>query len=157
MTVKVVFVCLGNICRSPMAEGVFRHLVKQAKLENIIEVDSCGTGSWHIGESPHVGTQKVLATHHIEYYHRARQLCAADLSNADYLIAMDSDNLHDIKRQGSVHGEVGLLLDYAKGVEESDVPDPYYTGQFNEVYNLVEAGCKGLLEHIRHKEGIPTS
>lgn len=154
MTVKVVFVCMGNICRSPMAEGVFAHLVKQAGLSHMIEVDSCGTGSWHIGESPHRGTQRMLAQAGIDYRHHARQLSHADLQEADYLIAMDSENLRAIQRFGRTDAKVGLLLDYAKGVEASDVPDPYYTDRFEEVYELVEAGCRGLLEHIRRTEGL---
>jgi protein-tyrosine phosphatase len=154
MAVKVVFVCLGNICRSPMAEGVFKHLVKQAGLEDKISIDSCGTGGWHIGEAPHVGTQKVLAKHGIDYRHQARQLHSVDYDEANYLIAMDSDNLRDIMRAGTGGAEVAKLLDYAKGIEEADVPDPYYTGRFDEVYDLVLAGSKGLLAHIRHKEGI---
>src|SRR5437762_1508755 len=101
MSVRVVFVCLGNICRSPMAEGVFRHLVKEAGLQDKIEVDSCGTGSWHIGEPAHSGTQRVLAKHGMDYKHEARQLCNADLTDADYLVAMDSDNLRGIRRLGA--------------------------------------------------------
>jgi protein-tyrosine phosphatase len=154
MAVKVVFVCLGNICRSPMAEGVFKHLVKEAGLQDKIHVDSCGTGGWHIGEAPHVGTQKVLAKHGVDYQHQARQLHQVDFDEADYLIAMDSDNLRDIMRTGSSGAEVAKLLDFAKGIEEADVPDPYYTGRFDEVYELVLAGSKGLLAHIRQKEGI---
>jgi protein-tyrosine phosphatase len=137
-----------------MSEGIFAHMVKEAGLSQLIEADSCGTGIWHIGEAPHRGTQRVLAQAGIDYRHRARQLTAADIHEADYLIAMDSDNLRAIQRLGRTDAEVGLLLDYAKGVEESDVPDPYYTDRFDEIYELVEAGCRGLLEHIRRKEGL---
>lgn len=154
MPVKVVFVCLGNICRSPMAEGVLRHLIKQAGLDQQIVVDSCGTGGWHVGEEAHVGTQKVLAKHGMSFHHAARQLCEADFNEADYLIAMDSENLRGIKRFMNTDAEVALLLDFAKAVEESDVPDPYYTGRFDEVFELIKAGCEGLLAHIRTKEGI---
>jgi protein-tyrosine phosphatase len=154
MPVKVVFVCLGNICRSPMAEGVLRHLVKQAGLDQQIVVDSCGTGGWHVGEEAHVGTQQVLSKHGMSFRHSARQLCEADFDEADYLIAMDSENLRGIKRFKNTDAEVGLLLDFAKSVEESDVPDPYYTGRFDEVFDLVKSGCEGLLAHIRAKEGI---
>jgi protein-tyrosine phosphatase len=150
----VTFVCLGNICRSPMAEGVFRHLVEQAGLADQIAVDSCGTGSWHIGERPHRGTQKVLKKHGIDYDGRARQLAPADFAHADYLIAMDSDNLRVLRQRSPANAEVGLLLDYAGGVRERDVPDPYYSGGFGYVYELVEAGCRGLLAHIRQQEGI---
>src|SRR5262245_34016396 len=120
MPVKVIFVCLGNICRSPMAEGVFRHLIKQAGLERSIVVDSCGTGDWHVGEEAHKGTQRVLATHGMSFRHSARQLCNADFDEADYLIAMDSDNLRGVKRFKNTDAEVALLLDFAKNIEESD-------------------------------------
>src|SRR5689334_112391 len=106
MPVKVVFVCLGNICRSPMADGVLRHLIYKAGLDSEIVVDSCGTGAWHIGEAPHTGTQRVLSKNGITYKHKARQLCEADFADADYLIAMDSDNLRDIKRVGKSNGEI---------------------------------------------------
>lgn len=137
-----------------MAEGVFAHLVKQAGLDGQIAVDSCGTGSWHVGERPHPGTQEVLRQHNIDYQHRARQLSRADFDSADYLIAMDSSNLNNLQRGHATEAEIGRLLDYANGVGERDVPDPYYTGNFETVYRLVEAGCRELLEHIRRKEGI---
>jgi len=145
---------MGNICRSPMAEGVFRHMVEQARLSDQIAVDSCGTGSWHVGERPHRGTQKVLRKHGIDYAGRARQLAATDFAHADYLIAMDGDNLRVLRQRTSTSAEVGLLLDYADGVREREVPDPYYSGGFDYVYELVEAGCRGLLAHIRQKEGL---
>ncbi len=154
MTVRVVFVCLGNICRSPMAEGVFRHLVKEAGLEDRIQIDSCGTGGWHVGEPPHRGTQLILRQHGIDYQHRARQIDARDLRDADYLIAMDMENLDNIRRLGPTDAEVGLLLDYAEGLTVREVPDPYYNGRFEEVYRLVEAGARGLLKHIREKERL---
>ncbi len=154
MTIKVVFVCLGNICRSPMAEGVFTHLVDEAGLSDHFQIDSCGTSRWHVGEPPHLGTQTVLREHGIQYQHRARRIEPSDLEEADYLIAMDSDNLADIQRMGEVRGELGLLLDYAPELQLHNVPDPYYTERFEEVYQLVEAGCRGLLAHIREKEGL---
>lgn len=137
-----------------MAEGVFRRMVEQAGLSDQIEVDSCGTGAWHVGEAPHFGTQRTLARHGINYTHKARQICPADLAEADYLIAMDSENLASIKRFGSTGAEVRLLLDYAKNVETVDVPDPYYTQRFDEVYDLVVRGCQGLLDHIRQKHNL---
>ena len=154
MPLRVVFVCLGNICRSPMAEAIFKDMVDNAGLADEIVVDSVGTGNWHVGERPHPGTQEVLRAHSISFDHRARQIQASDLQGADYLIAMDRSNLADIRRLGPTDAEVGLLLDYAEGVDETDVPDPYYSGGFDRVYRLVEAGCRGLLQHIREKEGI---
>ena len=154
MAIKVTFVCLGNICRSPMAEAIFKHMVSQAGLNEQIDVDSCGTGSWHIGEEAHTGTQRILRQHHVPYNHIARQLTSLDLAKANYLIAMDSENVKGILRSGSTHAEIGLLLDYAPELDIREVPDPYYTNRFEEVYSLVEAGCAGLLSHLRKKEGI---
>jgi protein-tyrosine phosphatase len=137
-----------------MAEGVFAHMVREAGLQEQITVDSCGTGGWHAGEAPHPGTQDVLARHGITYQHQARQLQRDDLASADYLIAMDSENLASIRRLGSTGAEVALLLDFARGVETVSVPDPYYSGRFEEVYDLVVAGCQGLMEHIRRQQNL---
>lgn len=154
MTIQVTFVCLGNICRSPMAEAIFAHLVTEAGLQDRIAVASCGTGSWHVGEAPHRGTQQVLQAHGIPFSHHARQIAHADLESADYLIAMDAENLADIHRLGHTDAESGLLLPYAPEVRLSEVPDPYYTGRFEEVFKLVEAGCRSLLAHIRQQHGL---
>lgn len=154
MPVQVTFVCLGNICRSPMAEAVFQHLVEQAGLTDKISVDSCGTGGWHAGEPPHPGTRKVLENHAVPYLHQARQISQLDLTGADYLIAMDQDNLQDIRNLGPARGETALLLSYAPQLEIREVPDPYYTNRFEEVYQMVDAGCRGLLAHIRQKEDL---
>jgi len=154
MAIKVMLGCSGNICRSPMAEGVFRHLVREAGLGDKISADSTGTGGWHVGESPHPGTRRMLERHGIQYHHRARQLTQQDVRSADYLIAMDSSHLAHIRRMRPDGAEVGLLLDYAPEMYVEEVPDPYYDGNFEEVYELVEAGARGLLQHIRQKEGL---
>ena len=154
MAIHVTFVCLGNICRSPMAEAIFRHMVQQAGLDSQINASSCGTGSWHVGEQAHPGTRHVLRDHGIQCDHIARKLSPHDLSEASYLVAMDNENIEGIRLAGPTRAEVGLLLDYAPHVGIQEVPDPYYTNRFEEVFRLVEAGCAALLAHIREKEGL---
>lgn len=151
--IRVLFVCLGNICRSPMAEAIFRHLVEEVGLADQIDVESAGTGNWHAGERPHPGTVAILGQNQISVgSKRARQLSRADLSAFDYIIAMDAENAADI--QALFGRKVPRLLEFAPKGFPLDVPDPYYTHKFDIVYQLVLEGCKGLLETIRQKEGI---
>ena len=155
--IKVMFVCLGNICRSPMAEAIFKHQVKEAGLSDVIWVDSSGTSNYHQGEQPHPGTRRVLLDHGIRYTHRSQQVHRHDLVEADYLVAMDRSNLRSLKRLdrgGVTDGKPSLLLDYAPDSGLVDVPDPYYEGNFERVYRLVEAGCAGLLAHIRKEHKL---
>lgn len=155
--IRVLFVCLGNICRSPMAEGVFGHLVAQAELSDRIAVDSAGTGSWHVGEPPHPGTRQVLQQHGITLNSTARQVDPTDLHTADYIVAMDRENVRDLRRldrQGLLNGKLHLLLDFAPPGGPRDVPDPYYDNNFDMVYHLVEGGSQGLLAHIRREHGL---
>jgi protein-tyrosine phosphatase len=150
--VRVMFVCTGNICRSPMAEAVFRHIVKEAGLEDRFEIASSGTGSWHVGERPHRGTQNVLKHHNVELKadKRAQRLTSNDMDYYDYIVAMDGMNVADISR----YRKVPRLLEFAPAGTPHDVPDPYYEDNFDYVYQLVLQGCQGLLHHIREQEGL---
>lgn len=155
--IRVLFVCSGNICRSPMADAVFKDKVKKAGLSEKIQVDSAGTGAWHVGEQAHSGTRKMLKQHGISYHGRARQMTTNDLKAFNYILAMDHSHLRHIEQmQGSVGGaansEVAMFLSYANDAgltEVTDVIDPYYNGRFQEVYDLVEVGSQTLLDHIQ--------
>jgi len=147
--IKVLFVCLGNICRSPMAEAVFMHLVDEAGLADRFEIDSAGTGDWHIGKTAHEGTLGILQQKQIPYDGRARQISAADLDYYDYIITMDDSNFEDVMAIGEGRAEVRSLLSFAPLQKLTEVPDPYYHGGFDKVFDLVHESCVGLLEHIR--------
>ena len=153
--VKVIFVCLGNICRSPMAEGVFQKMVDDAGLADQIQVDSAGTASWHIGEKAHSGTRHILSKHGISYNGRARRIRPDDYAEAsNYVIAMDSSNLADLRAQDGNRPRMFRLLEFASQSDLRDIPDPYYTGKFEQVYDLIEDSCEGLLAVIRENENI---
>lgn len=129
-------------------------LVNDAGLTAQITVDSAGTGSWHVGERAHRGTRGVLAQHGIQYAGRARQVADADMNPAHYIVAMDASNMSDLRRRFGDHPRLYRLLDFATDKGDGDVPDPYYTGNFAYVYQLVAEGCRGLLQHIRQQEGL---
>jgi protein-tyrosine phosphatase len=155
MKIKVIFICLGNICRSPMAEAVFQNMADDAGLQGIIEVDSAGTGSWHVGESAHPGTRRVLAQHGIDYMGRARVVRQEDVVDpSSYVIAVDASTLHELQRRFGEIPNLYLLLDFAKNSSERDVPDPYYEGNFEYVYKLVEDASRGLLAAVIEREGL---
>jgi protein-tyrosine phosphatase len=152
--ISVLFVCLGNICRSPMAEAIFRDLVKKEGLKDQIKIDSAGTGDWHVGHPPHEGTREILKKYQVaDEGIFARQIAADDLNQFDYIIAMDSQNIDNIKKVGKIEERVKInkLLDYVENLKGNDVPDPYYTGNFDEVYELVQVGCTRLLEEIKRE------
>lgn len=158
--INVLFVCLGNICRSPMAEAVFRHKVKVAGLAGSIQVDSAGTGDWHAGEPPHSGTRSILKKYGIDASGiTARQVRQDDYREFTYIIAMDESNVRNLASFApESHGvKVMKLLDFIADADRAggDVPDPYYTGNFDEVYELVNEGCERLLAYIREKETFP--
>jgi protein-tyrosine phosphatase len=140
-TISVLFVCLGNICRSPMAEAILRSLAEQAGLSGRIYVDSAGTGAWHLGDPPHEGTLKVLAERSIKTQHLARVVTQTDFTRFDYIVAMDRLNLRDLRRMGGgMAAKLLLLMELAPQAGTAEVPDPYYDGRFEETYTLVEQG-----------------
>jgi protein-tyrosine phosphatase len=155
MSASVLFVCLGNICRSPTAHGVFAQRVSAAGLSDRIRVDSAGTGDWHVGEPPDPRTQRHARARGYELGSlRARQLHAGDFGRFDFVLAMDRANLAELERAcpRDFRGELGLFLAHARAADGVlEVPDPYYGGAqgFETVLDLVEDAAEGLLEHIR--------
>jgi len=152
--IKVLFVCLGNICRSPTAEGVFRSVVEQAGLSDQILVDSAGTGNWHIGSPPDRRAIDTAALRNIDLsILKARQVSKEDIAVFDYIIAMDNQNLLDLRSIADAehHHKLNLFLTFADRYTELEVPDPYYGGNqgFSHVIDMIEAASNGLLHHIK--------
>ncbi|HEY0515888.1 MAG TPA: low molecular weight protein-tyrosine-phosphatase [Solirubrobacteraceae bacterium] len=152
---RLLFVCLGNICRSPTAEGVMRHVLAQAGMEDQIELDSAGTGSWHVGSAPDPRATAAAADRGVTLAGAARQVTAQDFEDFDLILAMDRENLADLRALApdeQTRRKVRLLREFDPAVDgEHDVPDPYYGGEdgFGTVFELVHAACEGLLDEIR--------
>jgi len=154
--VRIVFVCLGNICRSPTAEGVMAKLVADAGLSDRITIDSAGTGAYHIGELPDARSRKHAARRGVELVHRARQFTAADFERFDLVIAMDANNLRHLRllAGGRDPSRVVLLRSFDPTADDgAEVPDPWYGGGegFEEVLDQCERACAGLLDHVREQ------
>jgi protein-tyrosine phosphatase len=152
---RVTFVCSGNICRSPMAEWVFRRHLQDVGLRDQVDTDSSGTGAWHVGEPADPRTEDILRRHGYDCDHRARQFEAAWFARYDLVIALDSGHRRELLRLApdeDARAKVRLLREFdPRGMVEPDVPDPYYgSGDgFAEVLDLVEAACPGMLDHVR--------
>lgn len=158
--IGVLFVCLGNICRSPLAEGVFRSVARAAGLEERFDIDSAGTSDYHIGSSPDPRTVHEAQQRGLVLEHSARQLMSEDLERFDYVIAMDASNLGNVERlarRRRGRAEVRLLRSFDEETgDDLEVPDPYFGGAegFADVHDLVERACHGLLSYIRGERGL---
>jgi len=137
-----------------MAEAVFMHMVRSHGLDAEIVADSAGTGSWHLGEPPHPGTRGILGTKGITFDHRARLLTVEDLDRFDYIVTMDEQNFEDVKKLGPSRARVSRFLDFSPTVNRRDVPDPYYSGGYGEVYQLIEPAAEGLFAEICREHGL---
>jgi protein-tyrosine phosphatase len=154
---RLLFVCLGNICRSPTAEGVMRALARERGLQRSVELESAGTGAWHVGSPPDARATHAARARGVALEGAARQVRVEDFNDFDLLLAMDRENLRELRRLApgdEQRAKVRLLREFdpaSAGSDDLDVPDPYYgaAGGFDEVFELVHAACEGLLEQIR--------
>jgi protein-tyrosine phosphatase len=161
---KVLFVCLGNICRSPLAEGVFGYRAKQAELS--VETDSAGTAGWHSGDPPDARSIAVASAHGIHLEHKARRLELRDFNAFDYILAMDYANYYAILRESEKapdsHAQIRMVMDFAPQAALKEVPDPYYGDieGFEKVFNLLSVAIDGFILHLKDRAHVnqkPTS
>ena len=151
--INILFVCLGNICRSPSGEGVFKSLVKKEGLENSFFIDSAGTSAYHVGEGADPRMKKHASARNIELTSRARQFVSSDFEKFDYIIAMDYANYRDVLKQDrkdQFKDKVYMMNDFSETNKGEDVPDPYYGGSagFERVLDMLEESCSGLLKKV---------
>ncbi|MEQ9354717.1 low molecular weight protein-tyrosine-phosphatase [Coleofasciculus chthonoplastes] len=160
MPCTLLFVCLGNICRSPSAENIMNHLIEQAGLQDSIVCDSAGTGDYHIGSPPDERMTLAASQRGIILKGKARQFQVSDFEAFDLILAMDRENLRDIRfldTRGKYVDKVRLMCDFATHHQIRDVPDPYYGGPegFNQVIDLLLDACEGLLEYVIKTYSLP--
>ena len=147
--VKVLFVCLGNICRSPMAKAIMLHKIKEKGLSDKFIVDSCGTGPWHIGENADPRTIKTLSNHNIPIKHTARQITLNDLDEFDYILCMDKSNKRNVLHLGANPDKVFLMRDFDIQGRGEDVPDPYWNSDgFELVYNMLDRSIENFIKFV---------
>ena len=155
MVKKILFVCLGNICRSPAAEGIFKQKIKDRDLEIFFEVDSAGTGGWHVGNLADPRMRETALSRGIELTSRSRKIEECDLYEFDHILVMDNDNLDAVKslikdHRNPVNSKIKLILSYSKNSKLEEVPDPYYGGQngFDKVLDLLDDAIDGLIDSL---------
>ena len=153
MVKKILFVCLGNICRSPAAEGIFKQRIKERDIENLFFVDSAGTGGWHVGNLADSRMRQTALSRGIELTSRSRQIEENDLYEFDHILVMDKDNLNAVKsliqdKFDFINSKIKLILSYSKDSQLDEVPDPYYGGQngFDKVLDLLENAIDCLID-----------
>lgn len=154
MKTKVLFVCMGNICRSPTAEGAFRQLVKERSSEALFEIDSAGTHAYHTGNPPDRRSQQAAKFQGVDLSdQKARQVHESDFYHYDKILAMDLDNYQILKSISPTESqsEIELLLDYLPDNKVRSVPDPYYEGRFDEVFQMIHQACGLLLDDLLKK------
>jgi len=155
MVKKILFVCLGNICRSPAAEGVFKQKIKERDLEKLFLVDSAGTGGWHVGNLADPRMRETALSRGIELTSRSRKIEESDLYEFDHILVMDNDNLYAVKslikdHNNHINSKIKLILSYSKNSQLEEVPDPYYGGQngFDKVIDLLDDAMDGLIDSL---------
>ncbi len=153
---KICFVCLGNICRSPTAEGIFQHLVNESGLQSYFYIDSAGTSAYHIGEPANSKSQKIANQHGVQLKSRARRFNPSDLEEFDLILAMDHENFDNLQKmdvKGTYSGKIYLMREFDPKPGTKAVPDPYYGGMdgFQEVYDILYRSCKNLLEKLKER------
>lgn len=161
MKISVLFVCLGNICRSPLAMNLFKREVSERGLSGHFEIDSCGTSDYHIGSSPDSRTVENALKNGLEINHSARQLTPSDLEKYDYLLAMDRDNLANIKAldpSGQYEDKIFLMRDFDPEEQRAEVPDPYFGGEqgFQNVYEILKRSVSHFLDNVVEEHKIST-
>ena len=153
--IGVLFVCLGNICRSPLAEGIFLQKINERGLAARFRVDSAGTGGWHVGEPADQRAQQIAKKKKIKLVSQARKVAQRDFEHFHYIVCMDQENYDEVIRRGAPKDRVSLLLEFDDSNHLSEVPDPYYgaADSFLTVFELLESACDALIDHVLETHG----